>query len=215
MEYDQRIEQFCERKIFPNQPEYLNSLSALFIIYISYRDLKNYKNLKNTTILIHASIGINGLAAFLYHWNDWYIFQLFDVYTMIIPLWIGICDIMITLDYKLIYIIGTTFINQIILVLLIFPNFEKYFVLIFASEMIMFIPLYKQSLHLPIQIERKEKSKKGLKGIIICLVSGITWMLTEQNCNKYMILGHPIWHIGMSIGLSNLIEYFNGIKNKN
>ena len=209
MEYSHKMQQFCEKKLYPNQPEYFNSISALFICYMSYKDLKKSHKLSNITILIHSCIFTNGIAAFLYHWFDWYIFKLLDAYSMIIPLWIGIGDLLIRLEYSNIYIIITTIINQIILVLTVFPWFDKYFAWCFAGEMLLLIPLYKQSL-----LITTNNKKKGLKGLIICTGSGIIWVITERNCNKYMLLGHSIWHIGMSIGLSSLIGYLDNNNKK-
>ena len=219
MDYNYQIVEFCEKRIYPNQPEYLNAFSALFICYISYKEIRKIKNInknKSIVLLIHSCIFINGISAFLYHWYNLYIFKLFDVYSMIIPLWIGLFDIMVRLNYQNKYIVLLSIFNITFLVLIVFPWFDKYFVFIFANELILFIPLY-------IQFKKENENtyfNNGIKGIIICTTCGIIWTITEINCNVYFILGHPFWHIGMSYGLSFLINYFivensNFIKYKN
>lgn len=207
MEYNSQIIQFCEKRLFPNQPEYLNALSSLFICYISYKDIKRLKftnNKRSIIVIIYSCIFINGISAFFYHWFNFYIFQLFDVYSMIIPLWIGLSDIMFTLNYPNTYIFLLTFFNIIYLVLTVFPWFDKYFVYIFAGELLLFVPFYRQFNN----ENQNSQFNNGLKGIIICTTCGLIWVITEINCNKYMLFGHSLWHIGMSNGLSYIIEYF-------
>jgi hypothetical protein len=44
----------------------------------------------------------------------------------------------------------------------------------------------------------------GFKGIILISLAGISWIITENLCNKYFIMkylyGHAIWHIAVSLG---------------
>lgn len=209
MDYNNKIIQFCEKKLFPNQPEYLNSFSALFICYISFKDLKQIEVSKNPIFsLIHILIFINGISAFLYHWNNIYLFKLLDGYSMIIPLWLGIYNTLIKLNYNLFYLISFSFFNHIFLILLTFPWFDNYFALVFALEIITLIPLYRETR----KINNNIQNKNGIKGILICLSSGFIWGITELKCNKYLILGHSVWHIGMSTGLSYLIQYLDVIE---
>ena len=56
---------------------------------------------------------------------------------------------------------------------------------------------------------RTQFNQRGLHGILICSASGAVWFLTELNCNKYMLLGHPLWHIGMSTGISYIVKFCN------
>ena len=43
MEYNLVLNNFCERKLYPNRPEYLNAFSALYISAISYYMIINCK----------------------------------------------------------------------------------------------------------------------------------------------------------------------------
>ena len=203
MEYDHILVNFCERKLYTNQTEYINAFSALYICAISYYNLLKTHNLSTTIIMLYCCIFVNGLAAFLYHWYAWYIFKLFDEFSMIIPIWIGISKVLLDLHYP-IYCIGIfTLVNICLLVLDVFMWFDDYFPICFLIELLILLPLYCQNIKY-----YKDIHRNGLKGIIICSSSGIIWAITEVNCNKYLIFGHAIWHIGMSTGICYKIKYF-------
>ena len=245
MDYNYKLIKMCERRLYPDRPEYLNSLSALYMCYISahylrrqtlkkfdqnelFKKVRSKQSFKsfiqskrsliphflknefsrrtlssNSISIIYWCIFTNGIGSFLYHWYAWYIFKLLDEFSMIIPVWIGICKIMHNLNYSMYYTGVFTILNMVFLVLNVFLWFQDYFPLAFASQVILFIPLYSQSLKY-----KKDKDLIGFKGILICSGSGLVWGIIEANCNKYLIFGHSIWHIGMSTGLCYLIEYF-------
>ena len=46
MNYDTIVSHFCEKKLYPYQPEYINAISALYISYISFTNLQK-SNLYN------------------------------------------------------------------------------------------------------------------------------------------------------------------------
>ena len=48
-----------------------------------------------------------------------------------------------------------------------------------------------------------------LIGIYSIFISAFVWIITEIFCNKYLILGHSFWHIGVSYGVNNIIMYMN------
>jgi hypothetical protein len=230
MDYNYKLVKMCERTLYPDRPEYLNSFSALYMCFISAYYLSRQTSEKfdqtnflknellkkvqskqlltsNSISIIYWCIFVNGIGSFLYHWYAWYIFKLLDEFSMIIPIWIGLCKIMHNLNYS-IYCSGIlTFINIFLLVLNVFPWFQDYFPIAFASEIIILIPLYYQSLKY-----LKDEDSIGLKGILICCSSGILWGVIEANCNKYLIFGHSIWHIGMSTGLCYIIQYFKNLE---
>jgi len=205
MDYNYKIINMCERKIYPDQPEYLNSFSALYMCYISaYSIFKQSKyRISHNSSILYWCIFTNGIGSFLCHWYGWYIFKLLDEFTMIIPVWLGISKILYNLNYSIYYTGFFTILNLILLVLDVFPWFQDYFPIAFAIELITIIPLYYQSLNY-----KKDIKSNGFKGIIICCGSGFLWVIIEANCNKYLIFGHSLWHIGMSTGLCYIIEYF-------
>ena len=210
MEFDTTLVKFCERKLYPNRPEYLNCVTALYVTYVAYKGLQN-KGLSKNAEFIFWSIGINGICSFLFHYTAIYLFKLFDEFTMIVPLWIGVNSLLHDLGYLGIYMALLNIYNSTLLVLDIFPWFDDFFPIALAVELLFLIPLcYQLSVmrHSLINQDRR-MSRLGLHGILISSASGAIWFLTELNCNKYMIIGHPIWHIGMSTGMSYIVNFCN------
>ena len=214
MKYNDVLINFCERKLNPHQPEYINSISALYITAIGYYNLMKIAKKSVCLSLIFWCICMNGIGSFLYHWTGWYMFRLLDECTMIIPLWVGMVKILYDLNYSTYWVGIISLYNILLLVLNIFIWFD-YFSVLFALELLFIIPLYYQ-----VYIEYNQSrntiirkyalfSNNGFKGIVICSVSGMIWIITELNCNKYLIFGHAIWHIGMSNGLCHIIQYFS------
>jgi len=211
---------FCERKLFPNQPEILNSISALYICYISYKDLLKLQNSRRIElhanpiiIMTHSCIFINGIAAFLYHWTESYLFKICDAYTMIIPMWLTISNIFIRINVPYTWIIIFSLINIIILLLIVYSWFDYYFPFVFGFEMLLIIPLYSKTImHNRISNINTKLINNGSKGICICGLSAAIWIISEKYCNIYLILGHSIWHIGMSTGVSYILNYFYNIQ---
>jgi len=213
MEYNHVIIQFCERKLFPNQPEYLNCISALYISGIGFYNLVTQKNLSKSLEIIYWCIIANGMMSFLLHYTGWYLFKLLDEFSMIIPLWIGLSKFIHDLGYPTWCVGLLTFLNISLLGLNVFSWFSKFFPIFFATELLSIIPLYYKLINQNRTniILRKYtwNANKGIQGILICCISGGTWIITELNCNIYLILGHSIWHIGMSTGMCYIIDYFN------
>ena len=80
--------------------------------------------------------------------------------------------------------------------------FDPYFGAAFALEILMIIPLYIKAIS-----KHHYKYHNGLKGIIICSIAAIIWLITELNCQLIFITGHSIWHLGMGLGLNYLIKF--------
>lgn len=206
MHYAYKVSNFCERRLFPSQPEYINSISALYISFIGLRNILSIKNqgIGPITSTIYWCIFINGFSSFAYHWTGWYIYKLADEFSMIIPIYLGLIEVTYSLNYPPIIIGILTIYNFCLIILDTLIWFEPYFQIAFAAEILLLIPLYKKSIRL-----RRDNKLLGLKGIIISSSSGLFWLLTEVNCSKYLVWGHAVWHIGMSTGLSYLIQYFS------
>ena len=47
---------------------------------------------------------------------------------------------------------------------------------------------------------------------MIALFAGVFWVITELNCNKYLILGHSVWHFCIAYGMHLFIQFINTIK---
>ena len=206
LSYDYQINKFCEKKIYSDQPEYINAFTSLFLCYISYVGLHKSEFLKKTISFIYWTIFVNGIGSFLYHWYSWYIFKIFDEFSMILPIWISLCDILFSLKYPTKYIGLITLYNILLLVFDVFLWFDDYFPIFFGIDVGLIIPLYYQAIQI-----NKDIDHDGFKGIMICLFSALTWVITENYCNKYLIFGHAVWHIGMGVGTNYLIKYFNNL----
>ena len=204
--YNYEINKFCEKKMYPDRPEYINAFTSLFLCYISYIGLNSTKKLKKTVILIYWCIFVNGIGSFLYHWYSWYIFKIFDEFSMILPIWISLADILFSLKYSHNYIGLLTLFNILLLVFDVFLWFDDYFPIFFGIEIGLVIPLYCQSIQI-----LKDNMYYGFRGILICLFSAIAWVSTEHYCDTNIIYGHAIWHIGMGLGTHYMIKYFNNL----
>ena len=92
------------------------------------------------------------------------------------------------------------------------PNF----CIAFAIELVCIIPLYYQVLMSNNVIISRYYliNNKGFAGIVICVASALIWLITERYCNKYLIFGHSVWHVGMSYGMCNIINFFYEKTNK-
>jgi hypothetical protein len=62
----------------------------------------------------------------------------------------------------------------------------------------------------------------AIKGVLLLIISGSSWIITETHCTKYSILpylfGHSIWHINVALGgyyVSLLPVYILSGKNVN
>ena len=210
MYYNDIIIKFCERKLYLDRPEYINAISALYISGIGYYNLVYFYNKSKSITLVYICIISNGIGSFLFHWYAWYIFKLLDQFTMIIPLWLGINKILYDLEYSKMSLSIHTIYNISLLVLTVFEEFDKYFSNAFALEILLIFPLYYQVLRNNNIVINQQYllNNKGGQGILLSSVSGLTWAITEKYCNKYLLFGHAVWHIGMSTGLCNIINYF-------
>lgn len=217
MEYNLIVSNFCEKKLFPYQPEYINSFSALFISIMSSYKIQNC-NYPYTITLFYLCTFINGIYSFLYHWYGWYVFKLCDEFTMVVPLWLGISTILMEYEYP-VYIVGIlTVYNTILLVMDTFMWFDRYFPIFFGAEIVAVVPLYFTSIRPHICINRDvvysndeyyDKSIiVGKKGILLCTISGLIWIITEKFCNVYFLFGHAVWHIGMICGINYIVDFF-------
>ena len=96
-------------------------------------------------------------------------------------------------------------------------NLEESYLAFMVLKDVIDDPKYKRAVEavkelFPENVTNKDENNNGLKGIIICSVSGIIWAITEAICNKYLLFGHAVWHIGMSTGMCYKINYFNSIR---
>ena len=213
MEFNKIIETpFCEGKIL-GIPEYLNSISSLYMCYIGYKGLTRYTEIYIDIYKIYSLLIICGISSFFFHFTMFFGWKMFDEITMILTLWHGIY-ILKKMSYrrtKIKFIKYTTYLhifNSTFIVLNFFKGWSDYFAVLFALEVLTLIYDY----YLLVQ-QYKDKNLDGFFGLTLMGVSALTWIITEKLCNKYLIFGHAVWHIGMANGLNNFINYVIKIVN--
>ena len=144
---------------------------------------------------------ITSFTSFLYHWTGYYLFKHLDEIPMMLSLWQGITSIAKIYPKK--YYYGLQAMNNLYFILLLgintVPDFQFLFPVFFAFPLFMLIPLIEY-------IKECSKINRTLyMGFVLCIVSGLAWVLTELNCSPLMIFGHSLWHFGMSLGIYHIV----------
>jgi len=86
---------FCELQLYTSNPydenahEWGNSFSAIFMTFFGFLGLFRSQYRNPMIRSASALLVLNGFASFAYHWNRWNIYGQFDVFTMILSLYIG------------------------------------------------------------------------------------------------------------------------------
>ena len=196
MNWNTQIGQFCESKLY-GHPEILNSMSCIFISLIPMIGLLYNKYIYNKlTINILLLLIITGFTSFGYHWTGYYIFKHLDEIPMVISIWFGL--------YNSITLIGTNkfvyFIINLYFVIMLsinaVPVFNYLFPIMFGiAAFLLLIPLYLY------KYSDNQSQNIVKNGVLISIISSIIWIISEKICNKYLILGHSIWHIGITLGM--------------
>lgn len=197
---------FCEGSML-SMPEYLNSFSTLIMVFHGLLGLLNTNDI--LLKLINITFIITGIGSFLYHWFGTYGFALLDEIPMIIIIFLSLIKIELLIKNNR-WVDLKIFIYLLSMICLIINNtiesqrllFPLYFGLIFT------LLIYKIKLLTNLEIINK--------GLYVMAISGIIWIITEISC-KYVksyifLIGHPLWHIGMSYGyykIINSIEKFD------
>lgn len=198
---------FCEASIYNNGAEYMNSITALFISFIGLFGLY-YNSYHSINIdMLYYSLIINGVTSSIYHHTHFIGWGLLDRYSMIyistycynifLELLIfkkSICShlLQITLIVYLTYLSATTGLHNEML----FNNLFGFFLF---SVLIFLILCRIKYPNIP-----KKIFNYGIKGIIYITIAGISWIITENLCDKYFIMkyfyGHSLWHVAVSLG---------------
>jgi hypothetical protein len=203
-EYDH---DFCEASIYNNGEEYLNSISALFISFMGIFGLcYNSYNSINIDMLYYTLI-INGITSSIYHHTHYIGWGLLDRYSMIyISTYCYNIFLELLISRKLVISHLLQFILVIYLTVLsaitglhnemLFNNLFGFFLFSILIFLIICRIKYKS---VP-----KIIFYYSFKGIFLITVAGISWIITENLCSKYVIMkylfGHSIWHISVSLG---------------
>jgi hypothetical protein len=203
-EYDH---DFCEASIYNNGAEYINSISALFISFIGIFGLYYNRDYSLNICMLYYSLIINGITSAVYHHTHYIGWGLLDRYSMI---YISTYCYNIFLE---VLITNHTYISHfmqlsIVIYLTILSAttglhneimFNNLFGFFLASILVFLLICRIKYYYTP-----RILFYYGFKGIILISVAGISWIITENLCNKYLIMkylyGHAIWHVSVSLG---------------
>jgi hypothetical protein len=220
---------FCEVELYENKysPEYCNAITALFISYIGYFGIRTTLRPINLHIFgLYFALIINGISSCFYHITHTIGWGLIDRFSMILIAFhcflifiyvfqhlhisSNICHILHSIS--MLYIVCMTTICGL--------HQEELFNTLFGgflvSIVLFLIVVYHQET-IPHNI-----MNYAIKGVLLLIISGSSWIITETHCTKYSILpylfGHSIWHINVALGgyyVSLLPVYILSGKNVN
>lgn len=205
MEWNYVVGDFCESKLY-GHPEILNSLSCIFISLFPYLGLKY--SIINSYIVksILTLLVFNGVASFGFHWTGYYIFKHLDEIPMVLCIWLGLLYTFSKINLKLIYIFIFNSYVSLLLAVNTIPSLGHLFPITFGLSCIMLIPVQKAL------FDTRDLSSKSrflmMTGSLISIISALIWIYTENYCSKYLLLGHPLWHFGMPLGMYYLMIGF-------
>lgn len=209
---------FCESKILGACPEWFNVLSSFSFCLISFISYKK-NNLKNFPFFFfHIYFFSIGLGSSIYHGLCMTLGKALDEGIMILTT-------MMLISYH-VYVLKCT--DQIKFVIGFIVS-SYYILLLIVNTIILKIEIFVVLFMIPIvagvlflKIKKpyivNQNSKNGIfanriiKIALWCLIiSCIVWVTTELMCIYYdniiFLIGHPIWHIGMSISTHYFFQY--------
>ena len=201
---------FCEGKI-NGIPEIWNTTSSLFISFVAYVALR-CGQLNDDVRSIYYVLFMNGFGSMGYHWvikgSIGYIWKMFDQFTMILALWMGITScIKICKNSNLeLYSIHTL---NLFMLICSSCEYDDIFRFLFGIQCLFLLRYYRQ---MTFKLYYQDYYNFGYRGLKISIIAGLFWVMTEIFCNKYLILGHTVWHIGIAYGMHMVLQFINSIK---
>lgn len=211
---------FCEsialRSVAPDAcAEPLSGATAPFITIIAlYTLFYLVKSCGVASLVVLVSIAINGIASSIYHCSAWKLFGSLDGLTMIVPVCLGLFDlirlsIMIRrgrrgrYDLQLSIVILTCLMYA--LSALMYDEVVAYHPLLGATFAAMWIPiLYIRDIAI-------------FWNAVLLTCIGITWGMVESMCNEsnavILVWFHAVvWHIGAAICMTRIIVHIDRIE---
>jgi len=198
---------FCEASIYNNGSEYMNSATALFISFVGMFGL-SYNSYQSINLdMLYCSLILNGVASSIYHHTHFIGWGLLDRCSMI---YIStycyniFLELLITGKSKISHVSQLTLVVYLTYLSTITglhneSLFNKLFGF-FLCSMLGFLLLCRLKYpNIP-----KNVFNYGVKGVVYITVAGISWIITENLCDKYFVMkylyGHSLWHIAVSLG---------------
>lgn len=219
--FDDYDHPFCEANIYGQPPEYFNSYSSLFLTFIGCYAMtinrpflfeSNYDSAKyNDIFMLYASLTINGLMSFLYHYTNWIGWGLMDRFSMVLIAtysFNSFTNALYTFDlcqpfYNLVRLFQISYLT--ILLTITGLHNEHLFNILFGIFLLgLIIFMFQITFSRQRNYISQEIIFYGWKGVLLIYLAGITWIITENLCNEFFIMkylmGHTFWHFGVGLG---------------
>jgi hypothetical protein len=231
--YD-KTDGFCEKYLWDNKKEYLNTITSLIISYFGLFGITQNDSNFNTDVL-YSFLIVNGAFSGLNHWYNYKGWSYLDGITMMLPVTFGNLVIYkfflneLSSDKnieKLFYILYPTS-AYLVLTLDLFASNFKYIFLGLSLALLGFIPLaieYKGKYDLDYQKSCIDDIIANfIKGVLFVSIGAGLWFYSEPKCENKNIDPkikkklanmhlHSAWHIFSGYGFY-LIIYSNDMIN--
>jgi hypothetical protein len=202
---------FCEVELYENKysPEYCNAITALFISYIGYFGIRTtLRPINNNIFGLYFALIINGISSCFYHITHTIGWGLIDRFSMIhIALYCFLIFISVFQHLNISSSICQTLYSISILYIILLTSVcglqhEELFNTLFGGfllSIVLFLIIVYRQVMIPHRI-----MGYAINGVLLLIISGISWIVTELHCKKYSFLpylfGHSIWHISVALG---------------
>jgi len=201
---------FCEMNIYGKSPEYINSFSSLCLTFFGLFGLIMHNRLHDIKMIYTAMI-FNGIASFMYHYSNqlgWGLLDRFSMILIALPCYsiaIRVLEVFnfCSFFYDILRFVVITYLSY--LMTIVGLHQEELFNTLFAIFLVnlfifvVFIQIYNKKLEIP-----KEIVNYSCKGILLIIIAGAFWIMTEKFCNTHWIIkylfGHTIWHFCIAYG---------------
>ena len=194
---------FCESRIYKNQPEYINAVTSLFITIIPLCFPFPVKMVYRRITLL---LMMNGFCSLYYHLKLNWVGKQLDELTMIFCIYIALIDIVNDKRKTYAFIITDSYFIGILVINSI-PSIDFLFPILFAIPILSFLYfLYKIS---------KVYDDIKLRYLLFSVVGAISWIISETVCNKYTYIGHGLWHFFFPLGFIKLLNNLDYVLSKN
>ena len=190
---------FCESKVFPDQPELFNAFSSLAITLMPFF-FKMPKVMFLHRIII--MLILNGFGSFYYHYYLSWFGKHLDELTMIFAAYTGITGIIKILDIdKRNHLIAIDTYTMFMIIINTIPKHNGAFAFLYF--------IYIDFLLYYIYLLKIKIPDLNIHPLQLSFYGFISWTVSEILCNRYLYYGHSIWHILFPLGFIKFIDNLN------
>lgn len=234
MKWNDLANGFCEG-IVSGPPEYVSSVTSIAMLFYGLMGLFVTRNHNVLIRITSAMLAVTGVGSFMYHWTWYQGWGQLDGIPMMIASYLGLFQIMdllfykkISLDdnnkrkYELISGANALMLMSMMLISLslsVTDDTSHLFTILFALPEVMMAlcivatkcTIQTRDKSLPIEKEILTAYRVGYRGILTAVVAAVIWVLSENLCPynpwlRYTYM-HGIWHIAISAGMYNIMQF--------